>query len=115
MYQFKQNKYSKWYFNIIKEAQKRKLLGYSEKHHILPRCLGGNDNPLNLGWQRKETQKKQPKKHFEIVTDEFIVCYIKLTHFAKDFHLNRSTLSAKISRNEFPFKNIQTIKRILLP
>ena len=33
---------------IIKRAQNRTLEGYSELHHILPKCLGGNDNKNNL-------------------------------------------------------------------
>ena len=44
-----ENKYSKWYFNII---ENRKLLGipdeYSEKHHIIPKSLGGSNNDDNL-------------------------------------------------------------------
>jgi hypothetical protein len=33
---------------IIKRAQSRTLEGYSELHHILPKCLGGTDDPSNL-------------------------------------------------------------------
>ena len=33
---------------IIERAQNRTLEGYSELHHILPKCLGGNDNKNNL-------------------------------------------------------------------
>lgn len=33
---------------IIAEAQNRVLEGYSEFHHIVPRCLGGSDNTSNL-------------------------------------------------------------------
>lgn len=43
-----QNKYAKWYFNIIKNAlgfiQLRKIRGlYVERHHIFPTSLGGPD------------------------------------------------------------------------
>jgi hypothetical protein len=33
---------------IIKRARSRTLSGYYETHHIIPRCLGGDDNPDNL-------------------------------------------------------------------
>lgn len=47
---FMQNKYHKLYFYIINRAKSRKLLPNTkiEKHHIIPRSLGGNNNPENL-------------------------------------------------------------------
>jgi hypothetical protein len=39
--QFLDNKYRRWYFKIIDEARTRVLDGYSERHHILPKALGG--------------------------------------------------------------------------
>ena len=45
-----QNKYSKCYFNIINRAKSRELSPntYTEKHHIIPKCLGGNNSTDNL-------------------------------------------------------------------
>ena len=40
--------YEKIYFNLIDKARNRKLEGYREKHHIIPRCAGGTDEPHNL-------------------------------------------------------------------
>jgi len=45
---FIENKYSTWYYNIINKSKNRLLIGYKEKHHILPRCLGGKDTKDNL-------------------------------------------------------------------
>lgn len=45
---FINNKYKSWYDSIIQKANNRILSGYKEKHHILPRCLGGKDNKENL-------------------------------------------------------------------
>lgn len=46
---FTENKYSKWYNSIITKALLRiDNDGYTEKHHILPRSLGGSDDPTNL-------------------------------------------------------------------
>jgi hypothetical protein len=36
------------YDQIIDRAKKRKLEGYKEKHHIIPRCLGGSNKKENL-------------------------------------------------------------------
>lgn len=40
--------YQKIYNQIIERAKNRQLEGYKEKHHILPKCLGGKDNKNNL-------------------------------------------------------------------
>lgn len=40
--------YKRIYDSIIERARSRELDGYTEKHHILPRCLGGTDEPGNL-------------------------------------------------------------------
>lgn len=34
--------------NIINRARLRDLESYSEKHHVIPRCLGGDDSPENI-------------------------------------------------------------------
>lgn len=40
--------YSFHYSCLILRARNRILDGYTEIHHILPRCIGGNDNLTNL-------------------------------------------------------------------
>lgn len=54
---FLDNKYTKWYYNIILNAQCRQItnrkearnkLGYPERHHIIPESLGGSDSIDNL-------------------------------------------------------------------
>ena len=40
--------YQKIYDSLIYRAQNRVLSGYREKHHIVPRCLGGNDFYSNI-------------------------------------------------------------------
>ena len=43
------NKYTTWYNNIITQAQQRvNCTEYTEKHHILPRSLGGSNIKSNL-------------------------------------------------------------------
>jgi hypothetical protein len=45
-----QNKYTKCYYSIIERAKSRDLSKdvYTEKHHIIPRSLGGSNNANNL-------------------------------------------------------------------
>jgi hypothetical protein len=42
------NKYQIWYQNITDRARSRTLEGYVERHHVIPRSLGGSDDPGNL-------------------------------------------------------------------
>jgi hypothetical protein len=63
---FIQNKYTRWYNNIITNAQARTLPKdtYIERHHIIPRSLGGNNEQSNL-------VKLTAREHF--------VCHLLLT------------------------------------
>lgn len=45
---FIDNKYTRWYYSIINRANARSVSGYTEKHHIIPKSLGGSNNPSNL-------------------------------------------------------------------
>jgi len=49
--------YKKIYDNIIDRAKSRELEGYTEKHHIIPRCMGGSDDIENLA-------KLTPEEHY---------------------------------------------------
>ena len=40
--------YQRHYDLLIERARCRKLTVYVEKHHIIPRCMGGGDEPENL-------------------------------------------------------------------
>lgn len=42
------NKYTTWYNSIISRAKTRPVEGYTERHHIIPKCLGGLDDAINL-------------------------------------------------------------------
>ena len=46
--------YQKIYNNLVERGKNRVLSGYKEKHHILPRCLGGTDQADNLVWLTPE-------------------------------------------------------------
>lgn len=40
--------YGKHYNNLISRARNRKLVGRCERHHIIPKCMGGSNHRSNL-------------------------------------------------------------------
>lgn len=42
------NKYTRIYFDIIDRAKNRTIDGYKEIHHIIPKSIGGDNDPTNL-------------------------------------------------------------------
>ena len=62
---FISNKYTTWYYNIIDNAKTRKLTVdiYAERHHIIPKSLGGNNSKSNL---------------VELTAKEHFVCHVLL-------------------------------------
>lgn len=40
--------YSAHYDRLIARARRRVLEGYRERHHVIPRCLGGGNEPQNI-------------------------------------------------------------------
>ena len=68
-FDFLKNKYTKWYVNIISAAQSRDISGYTEKHHIIPKSLGGSNKKKNL-------VKLTAREHF--------VCHWLLTKMVSD-------------------------------
>jgi len=49
--------YLKHYNKLIERSKNRTLSGYTEKHHIIPRCLGGTDDKVNIAFLT-------PEEHF---------------------------------------------------
>ena len=54
---FIDNKYKLWHDSIIKKALNRNIKGYFERHHILPKSLGGSNKKDNI-------VKLTAKEHF---------------------------------------------------
>lgn len=61
---FLENKYTKVYNALIAKAQNRAIDGYTEKHHIIPKSLGGSNDDSNL-------VKLTAREHF--------ICHLLLT------------------------------------
>lgn len=68
---FIENKYKSWYDCIILRSKNRKIIGYKEKHHIIPRSLGGNNSPSNIA---------------NLTAREHYVCHLLLTKFTIGTH-----------------------------
>ena len=45
---FINNKYTKWYYSIVNCARNRIITEYVEKHHIIPKSLGGSNLSDNI-------------------------------------------------------------------
>jgi|688.fasta_scaffold112031_1 hypothetical protein len=75
------NKYTTWYNNIIQRAQSRVLSAdtYTEKHHIIPRSLDGNDLTSNL---------------VRLTAREHFVCHLLLTKMTTGLHLRSMCYAA---------------------
>lgn len=65
------NKYSKWYDNIIENAKSRHLTEGFERHHIIPKSLGGSNLLQNIA-------RLTPREHF--------VCHMLLTKMVQGEH-----------------------------
>ena len=63
---FLNNKYTIWYYNIVNKAKSRPLHSYiyTEKHHIIPKSLGGDNSAQNIAIL-------SPREHF--------ICHLLLT------------------------------------
>jgi len=40
--------YQKIYDTIVERAKSRELQGYKERHHVVPKCMNGTDDPDNI-------------------------------------------------------------------
>jgi 5-methylcytosine-specific restriction endonuclease McrA len=68
---FIQNKYTTWYNKIILNARNRIIDGYVEKHHVIPKSLGGTDEISNL---------------VVLTAKEHFVCHLLLTKMTEGLH-----------------------------
>jgi len=82
---FTANKYTTWYFNIVDNAKNRVIVDeYCESHHIVPKCLGGDNSETNL-------VKLTPKEHF--------ICHLLLTKMTTGKALNKLKFALHMMAN----------------
>jgi hypothetical protein len=74
-----QNKYTTWYNKIIDRASTRLLTTYYERHHIIPKSLGGTDLKENIA---------------ELTAHEHYVCHKLLTKMVSGDARHKMNLAA---------------------
>jgi len=98
------NKYYVWYFGIINHRINNTPDGYTEQHHILPKCLGGTNNKSNL---------------VRLTAREHFVCHlllVKMTVGEYNTKMRRAVgmfkmVTSSVCRNPTP-KEYQLIKQV---
>ena len=94
-----QNKYTHCYYNIVERAKARVIKSYSEKHHIIPRSLGGSNDASNLvaltprehflcHWLLTKMLPKSPEQK-------------KLYHAFSAFNMSSSNQQRRISSRQY--------------
>ena len=92
---FIQNKYYKWYYNIIASAKDRvEIIGYSENHHIIPKCMGGSNSHENL-------VRLSAREHF--------ICHLLLTKMTTGEDRSRMVFALWGMRRRNKFQNERII------
>ena len=82
------NKYTRWYYSIIQQSKTRSLSGYTEKHHIIPKSLGGDNTKNNLAILT-------PREHF--------ICHLLLTKMTEG--INKQKMIFGLWRMSVPTKD----------
>lgn len=108
---FIESKYRHWYYKIIERATQRanrrlsanQILGYSERHHIIPKCMGGGNNKENLVYL-------SAREHF--------ICHLLLIRFVEKeyirkmkFALGKFIQNCKLQDRKFTSRQYDIIRK----
>jgi len=100
---FIKNKYTTWYYNIINNAKARDIIeGYTEKHHIIPKSLSGDNSEDNL---------------VTLTAREHFICHWLLTKMTTN--LNKSKMffalnMMKVGRKKYQIYTTKITSRIYM-
>lgn len=67
--------YARIYENIVERARTRTLTGYTEKHHVIPKCMGGSNDASNL-------VRLTPEEHF-LCHQLLVKMHVGSEHYSK--------------------------------
>lgn len=89
---FEENKYHRWYMELMEKARNVRSLDIKERHHVIPRCMGGPNTRDNI-------VELTPREHY--------IAHLLLPKFVKN-----STHKAKMAYALFRFggKNLRSRK-----
>ena len=89
---FLNNKYTKWYYSIIHKCADRnfQITEYTEKHHIIPKSLGGKNSKCNL-------VRLLPREHFLVHWLLIKMCRFKNHSIKMKYALTRMMKNNKIT------------------
>lgn len=76
---FNNTKYTRCYFSIVERANNRPKEGYTESHHIIPKCMGGDNNKSNL---------------VRLTAREHFICHQLLVKMVDPSHKSKLALAA---------------------
>lgn len=90
---FLDNKYTNLYYSLINRAHNRKLDTYKERHHVIPKSLGGTNDPSNLA---------------ELTAREHFICHRLLIKMTVGIHRTKMVraLSAFRAARSYQIRNL---------
>lgn len=74
------NKYTRWYYNIIKSAKNRRLTEYTEEHHIIPKCF----YKMNSKWGTLNENSELKSNKVILTIKEHYIAHLLLTKMVDD-------------------------------
>lgn len=84
--------YQKHYDLLIERAKTRNISVYTEKHHIIPRCMGGSDEPENIVCLTAEEHYLAHQLLVKMYpTNGKLIYACKMMSMASRFHSGRMT------------------------
>ena len=90
--------YQKIYTQIIERAENRILESYKEKHHIIPKCLGGDNTQTNI---------------VELTAREHFICHMLLCEIhPKEHKLQHALFLMAIGKNKVKAKTYVISSRV---
>lgn len=101
---FIDNKYSRIYFRIIEQARTRTLVGYRERHHIIPNCFYKQSN--KTGWLDGDPDTLD--NLVDLTAREHFICHRLLPKFTEDKAAYKMSFALKrflFSKNHKDFIN----------
>lgn len=110
--------YEKIYFSIIENRKNNKFVGYTEKHHILPRSLGGSDekdNIVSLSAREHYICHLLLTKMYDKGTNEYykmIHAYMMMCNAKSENHMREYKVNSRLYANyKIEFSKLMKIKQ----